>query len=287
VKRRRKWSVECRGWSAVAQRIHPQRRSTLHSPLSTSSAFTLIELLVVVAIIALLVAILLPSMHMARRQAMRIVCASNQRQIVIAAMSYANDSKDYLPPKAVLNGSAGMYVLGVPAVNAFKENGADPNPGNIPDGYIDRQQTGVWQCPSNPRYLFWYGTHGTVAYVSYLYLGGPLMGPLWQHTKGTHHDNGRLLGVAAKATEVGLVVTDLCNHGNSGRVEANHRIGPPLAVPSMIVLGVNQAATDGSVIWKSGKSLMAEYGLSDTLEYKPPGTRSDCAYSDHAFAAWW
>ncbi len=50
--------------------------------------FTLIELLVVLAIIALLMGILMPSLVAARQIGRRLVCLSNLRQMVIAANSY-------------------------------------------------------------------------------------------------------------------------------------------------------------------------------------------------------
>jgi len=61
------------------------------------SGFTLIEVLVVVAIIALLVSILLPSLTKAREQAKRTLCASNQHQIGLAMVAYSVDHKNTLP----------------------------------------------------------------------------------------------------------------------------------------------------------------------------------------------
>ncbi len=60
------------------------------------SAFTLIELLVVVAIIALLVSILLPSLRRAREQARETVCASHLLQFGRGFYAYAGANREYL-----------------------------------------------------------------------------------------------------------------------------------------------------------------------------------------------
>ncbi len=52
----------------------------------------------VVAIIALLVGILLPSMGLARKAAHRVTCSSNLRNLGLAVNFYAGDNDDRLPP---------------------------------------------------------------------------------------------------------------------------------------------------------------------------------------------
>ncbi|MCB9850933.1 MAG: prepilin-type N-terminal cleavage/methylation domain-containing protein [Phycisphaerales bacterium] len=54
-------------------------------------AFTLVELLVVVSIIALLVAVLLPSLRKAREGAKRVACNANMRSLAQAALTYAGE----------------------------------------------------------------------------------------------------------------------------------------------------------------------------------------------------
>ncbi len=61
------------------------------------SAFTLVELLVVVALIALLIGILLPSLAKARKQAITVQCLSNQRQIGLAMEAYTHDYDGSFP----------------------------------------------------------------------------------------------------------------------------------------------------------------------------------------------
>ncbi len=61
--------------------------------MKTRSGFTLIELLVVISITALLVAVLLPVLGQARETANRAKCASNLRQLFIAAEYYAQDNE--------------------------------------------------------------------------------------------------------------------------------------------------------------------------------------------------
>lgn len=58
--------------------------------------FTLIELLIVIAIIAVLVGILLPSLGGARESGRLVVCQSNLRQIGVAMTLYAQDNRDQI-----------------------------------------------------------------------------------------------------------------------------------------------------------------------------------------------
>jgi prepilin-type N-terminal cleavage/methylation domain-containing protein/prepilin-type processing-associated H-X9-DG protein len=75
-------------------------------------AFTLIELLVVVAIIAMLISILLPSLASAREQARAVVCGEKLRDLANGLHTYFTQNSDWIPGVNT-SGVATQRVLGV------------------------------------------------------------------------------------------------------------------------------------------------------------------------------
>jgi prepilin-type N-terminal cleavage/methylation domain-containing protein len=63
----------------------------------TRRAFSLLELVIVLGILAVLAAFFFPAVQKVRAAALRTECASNLRQIGLAALLY-EDSQDVVPP---------------------------------------------------------------------------------------------------------------------------------------------------------------------------------------------
>jgi len=114
--------------------------------------FTLLELLVVIGVIAILAALLLPSIGKARTKAQAISCANNLKQWGLATQLYAGDHMDLLPSEGVRTPLTynsfrrGWYYL-LPKTLDLPVYWYQPWRTNAA---IDPGRT-VWICPSNKR----------------------------------------------------------------------------------------------------------------------------------------
>jgi prepilin-type processing-associated H-X9-DG protein len=143
-------------------------------------AFTIIELLVVAAVIALLLAMLLPSLSLARDKARTTACLANLKQISHAINFYAVDNDGYTNPRMIARGTgtgdgppgydvrsngftgsaywSDQILLGQYAANT---NGDNSHPGFI-EGAVSRRSPFI--CPSDLSHISNDPQAGTLSY---------------------------------------------------------------------------------------------------------------------------
>jgi prepilin-type N-terminal cleavage/methylation domain-containing protein len=113
-------------------------------------AFTLIELLVVIAILSLLLAVLLPSLRKARRQAQLVVCSSNLHNVGVAIHAYSYGFDDTIPfgPEGRPVTATNFYTSkgNVTSLLSLEDDGAAVGLGLLLDGYLSDQPR-VLFCP--------------------------------------------------------------------------------------------------------------------------------------------
>ena len=145
--------------TSVSSRVHPWFKSFLCAPRrpghlcvggksTPARGFTLIELLVVIAVLAILAALLLPTLAGAKARALRIACISNMKQFGVAFHLYADDHDDLVLPN-----KDGPYVpLGETWVQGWE---GVPGPDCTNTIYLQRSLVGpylpdvaLWRCPA-------------------------------------------------------------------------------------------------------------------------------------------
>ncbi len=113
-------------------------------------AFTLIELLVVVAIIAVLIAMLLPTLSTSREIAKSIYCLNNLRQMAIAADSYVQSYDDRYPIAYYNKNVDGVFVSYAWDFVSIKDWTQSPPRKTVKPGLLWQGITikKIQQCPS-------------------------------------------------------------------------------------------------------------------------------------------
>lgn len=116
--------------------------------MRSKKAFTLVELLVVIAVIALLLAILIPALRKAQEQAMRAVCGGNIGQHQLGLIVYADEHDGRLPVQ-----QGGYWIWDVSyylSVEMLKNMGIDTSQYDLqPDEDVPTQA--VFYCPANQQ----------------------------------------------------------------------------------------------------------------------------------------
>jgi hypothetical protein len=208
-------------------------RSTSRHP---RGGFSLIDLLVSIAVVAVLIALMMPTLSTVREAARRVVCASNVRQIGLGLAMYADDYKGMLPFTKFAGAGVGSGATALQSMVILRDSP------QVWDGlgilfesdYLDA--AGVFYCPSH------HGDHPYSAYAQ-----------AWIEDSGRIVGNFQFRGVGAMNLSSFRDAQAMVADGMRVQSDYNHRVGS------------NVLRTDLTVAWFAdpGGTLAARLPLSE------------------------
>ena len=226
-----------------------------------SKKFTLMELLIVIAIIAILLSLLLPSMKMAREKARRAVCLSNTAQLTSAAMVYGKSENNKLPPenRNIVQNLMGPNVLRGDVFAAME---------------LTKEMV---QCPTAPE---WY-EHKAAGHGSWHEYGIPNVGNSYFYlalTKGvgnSHVEDEETVSFSMYDENASnrRLFADKIVKFKAGGINNNHAIEGP---ESLKIEGASQSFLDGHAKWRW-----------DFPDYMTNGTESGYHSASWRSRYWW
>ncbi len=232
-----------------------------------AKGFTLIEVLVVVAIIALLVSILLPSLSRAREQARRVTCSTNLRTLHQATLYYLHDNMDAFPYEGTRRPGGGAAYGAQPfeLVHKYVHKGTPPqfrdwskcpriNPPNPSVFYCALEW---YLCPKDQYYhttsqtaprLFPDGTTKTVEYmISYGYATDMMYVRNDTGTELTHSHKSASIKRQSTSVLYPEYGNDDCNGAGPWELRDRNDVNNQIDFPVRHLGGLNVAYVDGHI----------------------------------------